>query len=134
VWDFGGERMRELKFRAWDKKEGLWREDLSFNLRTNKIEWNNFDEPAPSNDDIELMQYTGLKDKNGKEIYEGDILKMRYNDEEPLVVVTFEWATFSGTWIDTLKEKFPTHTLLNDRTLEKSEVIGNKFENPELMK
>ena len=70
---------------------------------------------------VELMQFTGLLDKNGKEIYEGDILKYRgklsFNDP-PFVV---EWQNDDARWT----EFYPSNNF---------EVIGNIYENPELLK
>ena len=66
-------------------------------------------------------QFTGLHDKNGKEIYEGDIVLIR----EGIAVITFYCGSF---WCD-----FWTMLLLSDRCVE-VEVIGNIHENPELIK
>jgi hypothetical protein len=70
---------------------------------------------------IVLMQYTGLKDKNGVEIYEGDILKAPY-----FQTAAVEYME-SGFWC-----KQGKHNMLPNLT--DAEVIGNIYENPELLK
>ena len=125
--------MREIKFRAWDKenKEMLDIEDLhwddctrEFLIRTT-IYSDYFDIQ-----DMILMQYTGLKDKNGKEIYEGDIVKI----DCPTMKMTGE-IKYSG-----MSAMFYIYDEIND--IEENlwyqekeyEVIGNIYENPELLK
>ena len=72
---FEGGKMREIKFRAWDKSDNVWLEEDQFVIYPQGIfdAWLGQDEPLEM-DEVILMQYTGLKDKNGKEIYEGDIV------------------------------------------------------------
>jgi uncharacterized phage protein (TIGR01671 family) len=124
--------MREIKFRVWDRTTNkmviparlftsmdgtIWSADLG-NRYTNAV-------VEPGLTGI-LMQYTGLKDKNGKEIYEGDILeyeKLSFRDDghERGFVEYNEYAEWSvNNW------------LLN-RIYRRAEVIGNRFENPELL-
>jgi len=65
--------MRKIKFRVWDKEDKEWI-DVEYTIVGALRNVENWD------GDCVLMQYTGLKDKNGKEIYEGDVYKVEYND------------------------------------------------------
>lgn len=144
------------KFRAWDKldKEIYEVEDISwFNGEFDFIgDGITFKRDA---EDVELMQSTGLKDKNGKEIFEGDILK--FNDEWPdycyegyvdgsidginYVEIKKEktYFTFGKTKIpessltDLVEnEHYPFEELLTTASYE-FEIIGNVYENKELL-
>ena len=119
--------MREIKFRAWDKlnKEMFNVESINFQERRvykDVVSYRNFN-------DIELMQYTGLKDKNNKEIYEGDILSDG-NDEKPYKVI-FENGSFRAEFEGDFEEySFD----LIDIVAQGCEVVGNIYENSELIK
>lgn len=123
---------REIKFRAWDKELNYMRECVTVGCNRHD-KWPNL---AIKKDgfidgfigDFELMQYTGLKDKNGKEIYEGDILK---NNELWEVRYSPTLARYlmmnAGTSEDTFQEENMSALALMD-----FEVIGNIYEKPEL--
>lgn len=78
-------------------------------------------------DDIILMQSTGLKDKNGKEIFEGDILA---SDNYPVNGVV-EFRANLGMWVNLLKSYSYYEYLGN--VANSREIIGNIYENPELL-
>jgi uncharacterized phage protein (TIGR01671 family) len=140
--------MREIKFRAWASNDNypdgkmFYPGDKSFavtffgdvihNSTDNMLE--GFTWARIAFNGLVLMQYTGLKDKNGKEIYEGDIVDVWHlpTEEEPhedknRAEVRFNkgqfWCTYYG---------FPVHSwACNDKSA--IEVIGNIYENPELL-
>ena len=119
--------MREIKFRVWDKlnKEMFDVEIINFQERRvykDTVSYRKFE-------DIELIQYTELKDKNNKEIYEGDILSDG-NNEKPYKVI-FENGSFRAEFEGDFNEySFD----LIDVVAQGCEIIGNIYENPELIK
>lgn len=128
---------REIKFRAWDKigKRMLPDSEIS---RDTDGGWFIWDEDDNSQDDnFELMQYTGLKDKNGKEIYEGDII---YKDDKQ--TWTVEYALFGEPMFgvfnqlnscrDIEVDEFGAYFIAVEDII-RIEVIGNIYENPELL-
>lgn len=105
--------MRQIKFRAWDKANNMMIDmhAMEYFARTETRNQTRF----------ELMQYTGLKDKNGKEIYEGDIVKIP--DGRLHTIVWEHW----GFCI-----KDPQSGIYNALS-EYLEIIGNIYENQELL-
>lgn len=85
------------------------------------------------NNDIHLMQSTGLKDKNGKEIFEGDILACKTDDE--VINVNVFWDEEHALFMFESKkynEQEPLAELVENNTYP-FEIIGNIYENPELL-
>ncbi len=128
--------MREIKFRFWDKN-GI-QKGMSKPTTLKEIGHNigNYFNP-----NWIVMQFTGLTDKNGTEIYEGDIIRYYehagYLISDFTAVVGFENGAFgykkTDGFIDIL-ESFCSHDCLEDDFLSYVEVIGNIHENPELLK
>ena len=119
------------KFRAWDNELGrmmsiknMWFQDSRIEeLELNDAVMNDHITAYP--DEIELMQSTGLKDKNGKEIFEGDIVSID-TDEFDLLFVKYE----SGIYWLMDDEECVEH--LSDHYKYVS-IVGNIYENPELL-
>jgi uncharacterized phage protein (TIGR01671 family) len=88
--------MRELKFRAWYKpeKKMIYNIQKEFEERI-ELGMDCFSDYL-NNDDFIVEQYTGLKDKNGRKIYEGDVIECVFNVREAEVSVIGEVCIFEG--------------------------------------
>ena len=126
-----GERMnREIKFRVYISKYKILDTPDIINFNTQEVK---YDSDYYSLDDIELMQYTGIKDKNGKEIYEGDILRYSFPYDRRLrhiSPVSYLDTQASFGIKDIYGNEIPLYRITANNYFE---VVGNIYENPELL-
>lgn len=123
--------MREIKFRTWDEtgKEMIGPNDFYQNADgsagchlSDFFEIHEDGAVGVEHENVIFMQFTGLKDKNGKEIYEGDVLELG----APFGNQEVQWND-DGWFLQAGHDRLSTHAA-------HLEVIGNIYENPELLK
>lgn len=129
----GGIKMREIKFRAWDKEHKEW---ANYSITDNKLEFYVKEADRWKIDQrgrrFVLSQYTGIKDISGIEIYEGDIVKatsfarwigvVKYSDENQAFI------------FDDLDKKYRGDSIVFMSQFDESfKILGNIYENPELV-
>lgn len=124
---------REIKFRAWLKedKKMVNIETIDFTDKSIQyLEKNEFINAyllrRVSFDDVELLQYTGVKDKNNREIYEGDIVILNDTEEENRCIVKYKYGSYILIDGD-LREN------LSNVEAKFLEVVGNIYENKNLL-
>lgn len=146
---------RELKFRAWNNKEKSWAVGSDMYLRldgkamaeivSDKLAICGID----NNGDIIIEQYTGPKDKNGKEIYEGDIVRLYEHDWwDGKIVKHHKKPRVEGNFVVYYDDDLAAFEMENTQPYDNGirgiepfgyasqeyEVVGNIHENPELIK
>jgi len=125
--------MRKIKFRAWDGE--IMFQDVFFTKGNNRLfSIYQYDHKelcehvlTIDKDALHLMQYTGLKDKHGKELYEGDILRGNLIQETKYKIV-FENGSFMARYIFPENMRGTYGFPMNQ--MSEIELIGNIYENP----
>ena len=132
--------MKEIKFRAWLKEDKKMVNVETMDFTDKSIQYleksefiNAYLLRRVGFDDIELMQYIGLRDKNGKEIYEGDIIKYKFPYDTRLKHISpvkFLETEASFGIKDRYGNEIPLYTISANNYFE---VIGNIYENKNLL-
>ena len=138
--------MRKFKFRIWDKigKKMYFVDHGDIMRDGDEFEWSPwvFVVKNPRVEDYIFMQYTGLNDKNGKEIYDGDLVRvptMSCAEDDYGLYDLFEviwsmkygaWCGYSKEWIESGTDDCIISYEFDDNDME---VIGNIYENPDLL-
>lgn len=107
--------MREKEFRAWQKDNGFGKSQMLYDIKILNVLINTNRE-----DNLEFMEYIGIKDNKGKKIYEGDIVKI---DDLQIMEITYHNLEFI------FSDDYFYRSINNVTTIE---VIGNIYENPKL--
>lgn len=131
---------REIKFRAWDNELKIFRQSFYID-QLGLMYFNNGGMVGTlETSNYVLQQFTGLKDENEKDIYEGDILKISWSEWNMGGYLQSDDMTNEHEKIVTVKYKAPSFCFFSKNEIQTSirknakiEVIGNIYENPELL-
>ena len=118
-----GEEMREIKFKIWDKKSKRWYIQYPNCNNLFNVYKNGTLGRKSEDDDYIIVEYIGLKDKRGIEIFEGDILEDNFNNRGVI-----KWVEPGFEWFITEPKELPRACFW-----ESCKIIGHIFENPELL-
>ena len=130
---------REIKFRVWDATDKEYNYDIVVGNILSAIHGSGDPLSEEEEEQFTLQQYTGLKDRYEKEIYEGDIVKIIY--DEAVAEVYFDFNLGAFRLKDNSSKSYPITTYRFDESNKPiglisvvDEVVGNVMENPELLK
>lgn len=137
---------REIKFRVFEPlNKNMHYLDFALYKHDEFNQQNNFVLPTDMQctakdytimnlDAVNIMQYTGLKDKNDKEIYEGDIVEVTWANQRKLIKYIVKYAEDCAYYLlECTTDEFELDTFCG-YSKEQLEVVGNIYENPELLK
>ncbi|MBM7580047.1 YopX family protein [Jeotgalibacillus terrae] len=127
--------MREIKFKAVIKATNevfpvttIWSNSVCLDLTDSEYE---YDSKVFNNDEVFLLQYTGVNDKNSQEIYEGYIVSQKIHGPDPLEYGAFDGVVtmLEGQWVidNEIDYCIPLWSEINE-----NEVVGNIYKNPKL--
>ena len=133
---------REIKYRLWDGKELHY--ELTHMVAPNgmayplvRLEQNEVVVRNGADTDVTLIQFTGLKDRNGKDIYGGDVLRLTPLDLQgenlPSIIGHVIWDDENARFIMRDTKSAHIHSV-SSAYANRLEVLGNAYENPELLK
>jgi uncharacterized phage protein (TIGR01671 family) len=134
--------MRTIKFRAWDESIRRMCEVVSLDFRSNqaRVRWYESETKQGEyyellhSDNLILMQFTGLVDKDGKEIYEGDIITIDSEFDKKHYKGNVYWNWKLGMFRMKSFDRESFFGVLLTQPHYEAKVIGNIFQNPELLK
>ena len=127
--------MKEINYRAWDKKKQMWTnwkcyDNMFYFMDKYTGVWIRDDELER----FVLLQYTGLKDKNGTEIYEGDIGRWYIAKGNEFIPFEVLWIEEEARFMGRYKDEYGNYRFISLINSDKGlEIIGNICENPELL-
>ncbi|MCG7385080.1 YopX family protein [Paenibacillus sp. ACRRY] len=121
--------MIEIRYRAWDSVQGVMLPVECINFREGTVTLNEGDNSVTDTLEMfQLMQYIGLKDKNGKEIYEDDIIQIKDHPFEGAIKIDNNYRVSFNERMELCAGSWLLH-----RVLYCSEVIGTIWEHPHLL-
>lgn len=132
--------MRPIKFRAWDRKRKEMHAVDELRWEQGRLDEVTLDDSTAWFDGdglemLKIMQYTGHSDKNGKEIFEGDVCRQQIGEHTAIGVMIWNHAKSQFGLDCTVDFEVPEHIEIHVGTKNNHpEIIGNLYENPELVK